>query len=212
MRTLEERLERLERANRRWRYAAGLFAIVVLVGLTGAANKSNDIAEVLRARRIEVVAPDGEASIELRADARQATLSLLGPNGERGIGLMVEDKQAALMLMKHKEAPLLSARVDDDGAMLFMQDGREPTQKPNMILVSSTYSDKSKRGQAGVNLHRGSLRKDSVELGFFMKDEGEGSGVFLGGPRGKHAWMRVDQASGKVQLLGENRNTIWSSP
>ena len=107
MRTLEERLARLERANRRWRYGAGLLAIVVLVGLTGAANKSNDIVEVLRQlRRAYPVKPELGNSLgrvrRLRGlhiapvggdTAQAASRSFYLVAGSRGeVGLDAQDK------------------------------------------------------------------------------------------------------------------------
>ena len=60
MSEIEKRIESLERINRRWRHMTGLFAVLLLISLTVGAKLPDSIPEVLKAKRIEVLAPDGE--------------------------------------------------------------------------------------------------------------------------------------------------------
>ena len=72
----EKRIESLERINRRWRYMTGLFAVLLLISLSVSAKLPDPIPEVLRAGRIEVLAPDGKPGIVLNADADRSAIGL----------------------------------------------------------------------------------------------------------------------------------------
>jgi hypothetical protein len=82
MSDIERRIEAIEKANRRWRHAVGLLASVLLIALTIAivltiaAKMPDKVAEVLRAKRIEVLGPDGNPVIELKAEGDVSTLIL----------------------------------------------------------------------------------------------------------------------------------------
>ena len=91
----------------------------------------------MQARRIEVLSPNGKPAIVLEANNDGARLSIVaqGKDHKRAIALSAHKESVNLVLMKHAEAPLLNARVDDDGAVLGMFDGREPSQGPRGILL-----------------------------------------------------------------------------
>ena len=89
MSNLECRTEALERANRRWRYAAGLLALLTLTALTVAMKPPAHVPDLLQAKRIEVLAPDGKPAIILKADSEGSSLRLgaRGPDHKRAIAL-----------------------------------------------------------------------------------------------------------------------------
>ncbi len=213
MATLEERVAGLERAARRWRYAAVVLGMLLAVGVTVAAKKPEGVPEVLRAKRIEVVRPDGAVAIELRAEDRQAWLSLRGTrDGERSIGFFATEEEVFLTLMKNKEAPLLMARVGYYGALLHLSDGREPSQGPNRIALGSVHNDQNPHGLATLSFFRGSGLKSVEEAGFHLEGSSQGTFLLLGGPEGKRAKVRVEQETGKVNFLDDNNKLIWSTP
>ncbi len=213
MSDLERRVAALERAARRWRAAAALLAIVLLLAGAGAANTSDDVPDLLRARRIEVLAPDGKPVIVLRAEAQGSRLTLHGPdrNQERAIVLGVVEEAAHLMMMKNKEAPLLSARVDDAGSSLTLIDGRQPSQEPRSIRLRSAHATEDMRGGTTITLMRG-LRKIGVEAALPMEESTGDASLYLGGSRGKAAKLRVNQDNGKVEFLDKSNKRIWSTP
>ena len=210
MRTLEERVTALEGSNRRWRLAAGLLGLLLLIGVAVAARRDGPAGSVVRTRRLVVLAPDGQASIILSADDRQAMLSLRGGDGERGILLGADEEAVQLILMKNQEAPLFSARAEDQGASLWIWDGREQSEKPNAIVMSSMYSGRRGGGQAMVNLTRG-LQSSDIEAGLYMGGRSQGTFLLLGGRRDKTAKLQVDQRTGRIEFLDEDDKVIWSS-
>jgi len=213
MSDIERRIEALERANRRWRYAVGLLGSVLLIVLIGAAKLPDEIPDLLQAKKIQVIAPDGKPVIVLSADTNGTALILSEPgqNHERGITLAAGKEGVALMLMKNKEAPLLSAHVDDNGSSLRMFDGREPSQNPRGIFLRSACATKNIQGGTMISLIRGP-RKKNLQAGLFMEDALASSSLFLGGSQGKTVNVRVNQENGKVDFINENKKTIWSSP
>ena len=139
MSEIEKRIESLERINRRWRYMTGLFAVLLLISLAVGAKLPDSIPEVLQARRIEVLAPDGKPGIVLIADDNRSAIGLTaqGQDHKRGISLMAHREGVELVLLKHAEAPLFLARVNDSGSTVFISDGREPSQNPRSIILTS---------------------------------------------------------------------------
>jgi hypothetical protein len=87
----------------------------------------DEVPDLLQARRIQVLAPDGKPVIMLNADAHGSVLTLLGQGqSHQGAIMLAADKEGfRRMLMKNQEAPLLTAQVDDAGSSLTLFDGRE---------------------------------------------------------------------------------------
>jgi hypothetical protein len=116
--------------------------------------------------------------------------------------------------MKHAEAPLLSAEVDDDGAVLNMFDGREPSQDPRGILLRAKRPSGGIQGGTAVALTHGS-RKQDFRAGMFTVEPTERTDIsylHLGGPKGKTAAVRVNQQNGKLEVFGEGSKRIWTTP
>ena len=213
MSEIEKRIESLERINRRWRYMTGLFAALLLISLTVSAKLPDPIPEVLQARRIEVLAPDGKPGIVLSADANRSAIGLTaqGPDHKRAISLMAYREGVELVLMKHAEAPLFLARVNDSGSTVLISDGREPSQKPRSIILRSTSPAGDNPGGTMINLVKGP-RKVDIQAGLLMLEDGRGTSLLLGGDKGKSVNIRVKQEDGKVGFFGENDKVIWTMP
>ena len=213
MSEIEKRIESLERINRRWRYMAGLFAVLLLISLTVGASLPGSIPEVLQARRIEVLGPDGKPGIVLGVDANRSAIGLTaqGKDHKRAISLMAHREGVDLVLLKHAEAPLFLARVNDSGSTVFISDGREPSQKPRSIVLRSTSPAEDSPGGTMINLMKGP-RKADLQAGLLMLENGKGTSLLLGGDKGKSVNIRVNQEDGKVGFLGENDKVIWTMP
>jgi len=213
MSEIEKRIESLERINRRWRYMTGLFAVLLLISLTVSAKLPDSIPQVLKARRIEVLAPDGKPGIVLSADDNRSAIGLTaqGPDHKRGISLMAYREGVELVLMKHAEAPLFLARVNDSGSTVFISDGREPSQKPRSIVLRSTSPAEDSLGGTMINLMKGP-RKADIQAGLLMLENDKGTSLLLGGDKGKSVNIRVNQEDGKVGFFGENDKAIWTMP
>jgi len=213
MSEIENRIESLERINRRWRYMTGLFAALLLISLTVGAKLPDSIPQVLQARRIEVLGPDGKPGIVLSADANRAAIGLTaqGPDHKRGISLMAYREGVELVLMKHAEAPLFLARVNDSGSTVFISDGREPSQNPRSIVLRSVSPVEDNPGGTMINLMKGPRTAD-IQAGLLMLEDERGTSLLLGGDKGKSVNIRVNQEDGKVGFLGENDKVIWTMP
>jgi hypothetical protein len=213
MSEIEKRIESLERINRLWRYMTGLFAALLIISLTVGAKLPDSIPEVLQARRIEVLAPDGKPGIVLSADANGSAIGLTaqGKDHKRGISLMAYKESVQLALMKHAEAPLFLAKVDDSGSLLALFDGREPSQKPRSIVLRSASPAENSPGGTMINLMKGPRTVD-IQAGLLMLENGKGTSLLLGGDKGKTMNIRVNQEDGKVGFFGENDKAIWTVP
>ena len=213
MSEIEKRIESLERINRRWRYMTGLFAALLLISLTVGAALPDSIPEVLKARRIEVLAPDGKPGIVLSADTNRSAIGLTaqGQDHKRAISLMADREGVELVLMKHAEAPLFLARVNDNGSTVFISDGREPSQKPRSIVLRSTSPIGDSPGGTMINLMKGP-RKADIQAGLLMLENDKGTSLLLGGDKGKSVNIRVNQEDGKVGFFGEDDKAIWTMP
>ena len=215
MSDVESRLVALEKAVRRWRYAAFVTGVVLLIGAIGAASAPDNVRDVLRARRIEVLAPDGEPAIVLRADIHGSSLSLTArdPNHRRMVTLAADQDETRLMLMKHEEAALFSVSVNDAGATLSLFDGREPSQRPRgIILRSACPNEDDERGGAGMMLMRGHKRSD-VEASLSVRDPDGKASLMLGESGADDVVLRVDPKDGKLDfLVGRDKGREGSHP
>jgi hypothetical protein len=210
---IEKRIESLERVNRCWRYMTGLFAVLLLISLAVGAKLPDSIPQVLKARRIEVLAPDGKPGIVLKADTNGSAIGLTaqGQDHKRMISLMAYREGVHLMLMKHAEAPLFLATVDDNGSSLSLFDGREPSQNPRSIVLRSASPAENSPGGTMINLMKGPQKAD-IQAGLLMLEDERGTSLLLGGDKGKSANIRVNQEDGKVGFFGENDKVIWTIP
>lgn len=191
----------------------GLFAVLLLISLAVGAAIPDSIPQVLKAGRIEVLAPDGKPGIVLSADADRSAIGLnaQGPDHKRVISLMAHREGVELVLMKHAEAPLFIARVNDSGSTVFLSDGREPSQKPAGIVLRSISPSKNSPGGTMINLMKGPRTAD-IHAGLFMLEDDRGTSLLLGGDKGKSVNIRVNQENGKVGFFDENEKNTWTNP
>ena len=210
---IEKRIDSLERVNRRWRYMTGLFAALLLISLAVGAKLPDSIPQVLQARRIEVLAPDGKTGIVLSADSDGSAIVLTAPGkGHRRRIIMSAHREGVnLMLMKHAEAPLLMANVDDNGSSLSLFDARQPSQNPGGIILSSIYSPEANFGRTSIGLVTGP-RKSDVQAGLSTQDNNKAASLFLSGDNEKSVNIRVNQKNGKVGFFNENNKAVFTMP
>jgi hypothetical protein len=242
MSDLERRIEALEKVNRRWRYAAVLLGSVLLIALVGGAKSADEVPDLLQARRIEVLRPDGKPGIVLEANKDKSALSIRawaesnkdrdptvmleanenvsglsvtarGNDGQRSIGLGADEESVGFAMMENKESPFLMAKGNDEGSSLALFDGREPSQKPAMIALRTQWSKEEKRGGAWVGVTKGG-RMDEMRARLFMQetDAMEGSYLHLGGEKGKMATVTVNQENGKLEIWDQGSKAKWTTP
>jgi len=213
MSEIEKRIESLERINRRWRRMTGIFAALLLISLAVGAKPPTSIPDVLKAKRIEVLAPDGKPGIVLSADSGGSAIGLTAPGKDhkRVISLSAHREGVNLMLMKHAEAPLFIANVDDNGSSLSLFDARDPSQNPGGIILSSIYSPEVNFGGTSIRLIKGPLKSD-VQAGLSIQDNNKAASLLLAGNDGKLVNIRVNQNDGKVGFFNENNKVIFTMP
>jgi hypothetical protein len=191
----------------------GLFAALLLIALTVSAKPSASISEVLKAKRIEVLAPDGKTGIVLSVDSNGSNIGITAPGQDhkRVISLSADREGVHLMLMKHAEAPLLIVNVDDNGSSLSLFDGRERGRNRSGIILSSIYSDEVNLGATSINLQKGTAKGDA-QAGLFIQDNNDAASLFLGGDSGKSVNIRVNQKDGNLGFFNENNKVIFIKP
>ncbi|UCG49713.1 MAG: hypothetical protein JSU94_08000 [Phycisphaerales bacterium] len=214
MSDIEHRIKALEKVNRRWRYATVSLAGILLIALVCAAKLRDEVPDLLQARRIQVLGPDGKPAIVLNAgtDGTYLRLTAQGKEHQRAIALGAHEEGVRLMLMKHKEAPLLIAEVKDDGSSLTLFDGREPTQRPGSISLGAKGPTEAGAGGTAIMLNKG--MREELRAGLFMMEPTEtteNSYLFLDGPK-RTATGRVNQENGKLEFVDKNNKAMWSTP
>jgi hypothetical protein len=211
---IEKRIESLERINRRWRYMTGLFAVLLLISLAVGAKLPDSIPEVLQAKRIEVLTPDGKTGIVLSADSGGSAIVLTAPGQDhkRRIIMSAHREGVNLMLMKHAEAPLFIVNVDDNGSLLSLFDAREPSQNPGGIVLKSASPAEDYPGVTMINLIKGGVLKDDIQAGLLILESEKAASLVLGGDDGKLVNIRVNQKDGKVGFFNENNKVIFTMP
>ncbi|MCP4610342.1 MAG: hypothetical protein GY845_16650 [Planctomycetes bacterium] len=214
MSEIEKRIESLERVNRRWRRMTGIFAALLLISLTVSAKPPASIPEVLKAKRIEVLTPDGKQGIVLNADSNGSAIVLTAPGKDykRRIIMSAHREGVNLMLMKHAEAPLFVASVDDNGSLLSLFDAREPSQNPGGIVLKSASPADDYPGVTMINLKKGGAIKEDIQAGLLILESQKAASLVLGGDDGKLVNIRVNQKDGKVGFFNENNKAVFTMP
>lgn len=95
--TIEERLERLERNNRR--LLVGLVTVILFgVGVAATPNNGKDIFDEVRARAIFVVDRNNNPRVWLYVDKDGPTLSMFSENGNASAHLSVTNGWSGIIL------------------------------------------------------------------------------------------------------------------
>jgi hypothetical protein len=201
------------------------------------------VPDLLRARRIEVLRPDGKPGIVLEAnkdksglrmrawaesnkdrdpsvvlEARKngsgVSITARGNLDQRGISFGANEESVGLAMMKHKECPLLHFDGNDDGCMLAMFDGREPSQEPRGILLRTQRPAEGMRAGTMIALTRGSSKVD-MRAGIFIMEPtetAEKTYLQLAGSQGKTATVIVNQENGKLEVWDQGSKAMWTTP
>ena len=117
-----ERLERLERELRRWRWGG---AIVLTLGLVVVAAAMADPPDKeLRVQTLRIVERDGTERIVLTADKKSPDMTFLDPNGKSRLTLdIAEDHKPVLQFAEGgEEKGRLTMGIDENGPMLLFYD------------------------------------------------------------------------------------------
>jgi hypothetical protein len=77
--TTEQRVERLERTNRRYRW--GIVIVIFAAMIVGAAGAGDDVPDVIRARKFEVVNEEGTTLVALSGDEDGGTVTTSSAKG-----------------------------------------------------------------------------------------------------------------------------------
>ena len=80
--TIEERLDHLEKANRRWRTFAVSLSLVLAMGLFMAQGPGQIIPDVIRAKKIEVIGKNGSPVVSLSSWDRGGRIHAMTNSGK----------------------------------------------------------------------------------------------------------------------------------
>ncbi|MHB0913857.1 MAG: hypothetical protein ACYC2Y_10515 [Armatimonadota bacterium] len=196
-RRLTQGMETLEKRNRRLTLAVGALVLVLVFGVCFAARNAEDVIDVLRVNRLEVVDPDGETRATFEADPKKVQL-MLGDEGEEHIELTAETSGdvACVSVGNEQHLELYSEDSDRTGFLLFDKEG-------DNLGLFEIFKD----GQSGLSLFDASYRMDLTffddgrpSIGLFKENEAVAG--LLVNDDGK-GYARVnDPETGKANWLG----------
>jgi len=198
---IENRLARLEQTNRRWRAACGALLLLWPIGYVIAAQAAPSApAEIVQARRIEVVDAQGHASIVLQNEKEGASLVVWGPDHQHAAVLVAQPRKAALMLMKGGDNPEVFAQAVDQGAQIGVTDGRPAGEAAALNITG---------GPTGLGIFQVAGGRTESGMTFTRL----GSAIELRTPGGK-AVTRVigSDRGGHVEILDAAGQVVWSAP
>ncbi|MHB0913862.1 MAG: hypothetical protein ACYC2Y_10540 [Armatimonadota bacterium] len=119
-----ERLETLEKRNRRLTLAVGAMALVFLFAICFAATNPEKIVDVLRVHRLEVVDPKGEIRAIIDASDEDVVLELGSPEGEHIYMEAENDGDLAFFSLGNKKSLELYSETSKRTG-LYLYDGDE---------------------------------------------------------------------------------------
>lgn len=104
---LEERLTRLESANRRLTALCILAVSALVIACEGGpgSRRDGDVADLVRAKRIEVVDANGKSKVLLLADQQGGILALNDGGGNPRVSLAASSEKAGLEIFGTAAAP-----------------------------------------------------------------------------------------------------------
>lgn len=201
--TFEERLTRLERSNRRWRVVCIALLSLVGIGLIAAAEKAPAPAEILQAKRIELIGPDGKAAIVMEAKPDATSLAVWGPDHEHAAVLVAKPDKTAMMLLKNKDAPEVYAEAVDQGGQIGVTDGRDVAGATDRAALNMSGSP------SGFSIFHVVNGRPESRLSFSKL----GGGLELRTPGGKAVTRVVGADKGsRVEIIDSTGNLVWSAP
>jgi hypothetical protein len=124
---IRERLDRMERALRRWRWGAGI--VLTLGTVAVAAAMADPAARELRVQTLRIVDQEGKDRIVLSADKKSADLTLLDPDGKGRLTLDIASDHKPMLQFSEagEEKGNLTIGIEEGGPMLqiFDRDGKK---------------------------------------------------------------------------------------
>ncbi len=113
--TIEERLDHLEKANRRWRVFAVSLSLVLAVGLFMAQGRSQMVPDVIRAKKIEVVGKNGAPVVSLSAWDRGGRIHTMTNTGK----MLFEATAGEVSVYNNKGQKLVKLSATKEGEGLL---------------------------------------------------------------------------------------------
>lgn len=201
--SIEDRIAKLERANRRWKLGLiGLLAIGA-AGALVAADKPPAPAEIIQAKRIELIGADGKPCLVMESRPDSTSLAVWGPDHQHAAVLVAENNKTAMMLMKNKDAPEVFAQAVDQGGQIGVTDGRSDVPDADRAALNISGS------ATGFSIFHVVNGRSESRLSFSKL----GGGLELRTPGGK-AVTRVigSDKGGRIEITDSDGKTIWSEP
>jgi len=186
--TIEQRLDQLAAANRRWRFLAGVLGLMVASGLLMAQTGAGRVPEVVRTRKLEVVNAQGVAVVTLDAWERGGRILAMSNDGH----LLFEAAAGSVNIYNFKGQKLvrLSATKDGEGLMATYNHNGE-----GVVAVGAT-----KDGEGAFTTYNGAGQK-LVSL-----SATDGGGAIS-------VWNQTGQAIATMRTDGEGRGEVgaWNT-
>lgn len=116
MQALEDRLQKLERTNRRWRWAAlGLGTALVAMSAM-AAHRADDVADLVQARRFEMVNDKGLPLVAIEQVGGAPLISLRSQEGDPAVTILATDEGGHLTIANEKLQQVVALGTTVKGA------------------------------------------------------------------------------------------------
>jgi len=191
--TLVERLGRLERSNRHWRACTVGLMLAIGCWLLVSAEKATPPAEIIQAKRIELIGSDGKAAIVMEAQNDANSLTVWGPDHEHAAVLVAQPRRAAVEV---------SAEAADPGGQIAVTDGKSAADGARSSISLSG-------GPNGFSLFHLFNGRPASQLSFSKL----GGGLELRTPGSKAATRILgSDRGGHVEILNADGQAIWSAP
>jgi hypothetical protein len=141
--TTEERLERLERTNRRLTWGMGLTGLAALLVVAAGMARTETVPRKLKAHSFELVDDQGERRGAMFVTEHGSQLGLCDPKGNVRVSLDVGELGPLLNFSDAEQHSMISLHAGDAGSQLSVSDSRGKDRiylgtgkkdEPNLIL------------------------------------------------------------------------------
>jgi hypothetical protein len=207
--SIENRLATLEKSFRRWRRGCLGMGVLAVIAFAAGVQKLQSAppaapAEILQARRIELIDAHGKPTIVLQSRDEGASLVVWGPDRQYAAVIVAQPKKAALMLMKGNDTPEVFAEAVDQGGQVGVTNGLAPGQ---------VGTDRAALNMTGSPTNFGIFHVVNGQTQSLLSFSKTGGGLELRAP-GSKAVTRVvgSEAGGHVQIIDRQGQVSWESP
>jgi len=161
-------------------------------------------AEIIQARRIELIDSHGKATIVLQSREEGSSLVVWGPDRQYAAVIVAQPKKAGIMLMKGNDTPEVFAEAVEQGGQVGVTDGRAPGQ---------AGTDRAALNMTGSPTNFGIFHVVNGQTQSLLSFSKTGGGLELRAP-GSKAVTRVvgSEAGGRVQIIDREGKVSWESP